>query len=84
MTCPSCKTHSMNTHSGAYHFGCLDCCTRLVLSTRPNKAAAAGMLAAIARYPQNPGRERILESVRQALTKHPLASTSAGLPCERD
>ena len=84
MTCPSCKKHSMNALSGAYHFGCLDCCTRLVLSTRPNKAAAAGMLEAIARYPQNPGRERILESVRQALTKHPSASTSAGLPCERD
>ena len=36
------------------------------------------MLAAIERSPGNPGRERILESVRQALTKLPSAPTSAG------
>jgi len=78
MTCTSCQAHAMNPLSGQYHFGCLSCCTRLVISTRPNKQAAAGMLAAIARYPQNPGRERILASVAQALTKPPSASTSAG------
>jgi hypothetical protein len=79
MTCTACQAHATNPLSGQYHFGCLSCCTRLVISTRPNKQAAAGMLAAIARYPQNPGRELILESVRQALTKPPSASTSAGL-----
>jgi hypothetical protein len=78
MTCTACQAHAQNPLSGQYHFGCLSCCTRLVLSARPNKQAAAGMLAAIERFPQNPGRERILESVRQALTKHPSASTSAG------
>ena len=78
MTCTACQAHATNPLSGQYHFGCLSCCTRLVISTRPNKQAAAGMLAAIARYPQNPGRERILESVRQALTKPPSASKSAG------
>ena len=78
MTCKSCEAYGKNPLSGQYHFSCLECCTRLVLSTRPNKQAAAGMLAAIDRFQQNPGRERILESVRQALTKHPSASTSAG------
>ncbi len=78
MTCNSCKAHSINSLSGAYHFGCLACCTRLVLSTRPNKAAAAGMLAAIARFPGNPGREQILACVGQTLTKHPSAPASAG------
>jgi hypothetical protein len=78
MTCTACKSHSTNKLSGAYHFGCLACCTRLVLSTRPNKAAAAGMLAAIARFPGNPGREQILASVGQTLTKHPSAPASAG------
>jgi hypothetical protein len=78
MTCTACQAHAQNPLSGQYHFGCLQCCTRLVLSVRPNKHAAAGMLAAIDRFPQNPGRERILESVRQALTKPPSASKSAG------
>jgi len=78
MTCTACQAHAQNPLSGQYHFGCLQCCTRLVLSTRPNKQAAAGMLAAIERFPQNPGRERILEYVRQALTKPPSAPTSAG------
>lgn len=78
MTCKSCEAIGKNPLCGQYHFGCLACCTRLVLSTRPNKAAAAGMLAAIARFPGNPGREQILASVGQTLTKHPSAPASAG------
>lgn len=76
--CPACESSKQRPNSGMYHFSCLECCTRLVLSTRPNKAAAAGMLAAIERFPGNPGRERILECVKQTLTKRPSASTSAG------
>jgi len=79
MTCTACQAHATNPLSGQYHFGCLLCCTRLLISTRPNKAAASGMLAAIARFPGNPGREQILASVGQTLTKPPSASTSAGL-----
>ena len=78
MTCKQCESSKQRPHSGAYSFKCVECCCRLVLSTRPDKRLAATMLAAIDRYPQNPGRERILESVRQALTKHPSAPTSAG------
>ena len=84
MTCEACKAHDINPISGRYHFGCLQCCTRLVLSTHPNKAAAAGMLAAIARFKDAPGREQILESVRQTLMKRHSVSTSAGLHLERE
>lgn len=76
--CPQCESSKQLPHSGAYSFKCVECCSRLVLSARPDKRQAAAMLAAIERFPGNPGRERILESVRQALMKHPSASTSAG------
>ena len=84
MTCKSCEAYGKNPLSGQYHFSCLECCTRLVLSARPNKAAAAGMLAAIDRFPQNPGRERILECVKQTLTKHHLASKNVGLGSDKE
>jgi hypothetical protein len=45
---------------------------------QPDKRLAASMLAAIERFPDNPGRERILECVRQTLTKPHSAPTSAG------
>lgn len=76
--CPQCESSKQLPHSGAYSFKCVECCSRLVLSARPDKRQAAAMLAAIERFSDNPGRERILESVRQALTKHHSASTSAG------
>lgn len=67
--CSACESSRKRPHSGAYRFQCLECCTRLVLSTHPNKQAAAGMLAAIARFPDAPGRDAILESVRLCLEK---------------
>lgn len=79
MKCKACEAFGKNPLCGHYHFSCLECCTRLVLSTRPNKAAAAGMLAAIARFPGSPGREQILASVAQTLTKLPSVTTNAGL-----
>lgn len=57
---------------------CLECCTRLVLTTQPDKKLASAMLAAIERVPGNPGRVAVLESVRQALTKrHSAMPTSS-------
>lgn len=52
-----------------YSFRCVQCCARLVLSTHPNKRQAATMLAAIERFPENPGRDAVLECVRLELTK---------------
>ena len=67
--CSACESSRERPHSGAYRFQCLECCTRLVLSTHPNKQQAAVMLAAIARFPDAPGRDAILESVRLCLEK---------------
>lgn len=74
MTCPACESSKERPHSGAYRFQCLACCTRLVLTTQPEKRLASAMLAAIERCPDNPGRAAVLESVRQALTKPPSAT----------
>jgi hypothetical protein len=73
MTCEACAKAATNPHSGRYHFGCLECCTRLVVSTHPSKQHAAAMLAAIARFRDAPGRDAILESVRQCLAKRQSA-----------
>lgn len=67
MTCDACEKAATNPHCGAYRMQCLECCTRLVLSTHPSKQLAAAMLAAIARFTDAPGRDAILESVRRAL-----------------
>lgn len=69
MTCEACAKASTTRNSGRYRFQCLECCTRLVLSTHPSKQHAAAMLAAIARFRESPGRDAILESVRLALAK---------------
>ena len=84
MTCKSCEAYGKNPLSGQYHFSCLECCTRLVLSTRPDKRQAAIMPAAIERFPGNPGRERILECVKQTLKKHHSASKNVGSESEKE
>ena len=69
MTCPACTLTTQRPHCGAYRFQCLECCTRLVLSAHPSKPLAGAMLAAIARFPENPGRARVLASVARGLEK---------------
>ena len=82
MTCSACDLSQERPHCGAYRFQCLECCTRLVLSAYPSKPHAAAMLAAIERFPGNPGRERVLESVARGLGKSrsvtPKSSTESG------
>ena len=54
--CTACASSLRQPHSGAYRLHCLDCCVRLVLSTRPSREHAAGMLEAIRRFlAQNAG-----------------------------
>ena len=84
MTCQQCKSSKQRPHSGVYSFKCVECCCRLVLSAQPDKRLAASMLAAIDRFPDNPGRERVLECVRQTLTKPHSAPTSAGSQSVKD
>ena len=68
--CRFCEV-SASRVTGLYQAQCLDCCTRLVLSAHPNKAQAATLLAALTRFPNNPGRAAILESVARCLEKSP-------------
>ena len=65
--CPSCEHAKNNRYSGAYHFSCLACCTRLVLSTHPNKELDQSMLGAIERFPEAPKREEIIASLKKSL-----------------
>ena len=72
-TCPACEKASANPLSGMYHFKCLHCCARLVLSAHPDKRQASAMLGAILRFRESPSRADVLECVRQHLTKPPSA-----------
>lgn len=69
MTCRQCELSKQQPGSGLYNMACLQCCTRLVLSTHPNRQHAAGMLACVERHQGKDGRARVAESVRQALEK---------------
>ena len=71
MKCLNCETAKEKPWHG-YSMTCPQCCCRLVLSARPSKPHAAGMLAAIGMYPHAPGRVEILECVRQRLEKSQL------------
>ena len=84
MTCSACQQTQERPHCGAYRFQCLDCCTRLVLSAYPSKPHAAAMLAAIERFPGNPGRERVLESVRHGLAKSDSVTPKLNTGSEKD
>jgi hypothetical protein len=74
MTCDACEKAAKHAHCGMYRMQCLECCTRLVLSTHPNKQLAAAMLASIEHFRNRhnreaPGRDAILESVRLTLER---------------
>lgn len=49
-----------------YDLKCLDCCVRLVMSARPSKVHAAGLLACIERTPGTPSRAEIIEALKGA------------------
>lgn len=78
MTCESCATRKARPFSGAYSFRCVACCAALVLTAHPNKRLAAGHLAAIDRFRENPGRELVLECVRQELERRRSAQPKSG------
>jgi hypothetical protein len=49
---------------GEYHMDCLQCSARLVLSVRPNRAAAMSMLECVRRWGKY-GREEVLAEVKK-------------------
>ena len=69
MTCKTCAIQASAAHSGRYDMTCLACCTRLVMSTHPDKRQASIMLAAVERQSGNPGRDAVLACVRLAMAK---------------
>lgn len=73
--CKECESSKKRQHYGVYRLQCVECCARLVLSTHPNEPQASVMLAVIDRVPGNPGRARVLESVRRGLEKRHSATT---------
>ena len=73
--CPACELSERQPLSGVYQFTCVSCCARLVMSAHPDKRQANAMLAAIARYKHAPGRDTILECVRQVMTRHRSVTT---------
>ena len=64
-TCPDCQRSATSTYSGTYDLSCTSCCARLVRNARPNKALQEAQFAAIARLPNAPMREEILEELRK-------------------
>lgn len=64
--CAACLAAQGRQHGGGrYNLVCLDCCVRLVQSTRPNRAAAAAMLAVITRRKGSPSRAAVLGGLRE-------------------
>lgn len=64
MTCSQCHTATQRPQSGLYNFSCVQCCARLVATTKPDKAKAKAMLEAIARFKPSPPRPTILAALR--------------------
>jgi hypothetical protein len=83
MTCKACLLVQKRPHCGAYQLQCLDCCTRLVMGAYPSKPHAAAMLAAIERFQGNPGRVRVLESVRLGLEKRRSVTQKSSTDLEK-
>lgn len=78
MTCPQCESSKQRPHSGAYSFKCVACCCRLVLSAHPDRRQASAMLAAIDRFPGNPGRAKVLECVAREMEKRRSVGQKSG------
>ena len=49
--------------------GCLDCCTRLVMSAWPHRKPAAALMACIERYRGAPIKAAVVQSVAAAVKR---------------
>lgn len=63
--CPAC-TKRAGRYGGEYQMNCLVCCATLVLSTRPNRAAAASMLEVTTRHGRQ-SRADVLAEVKRLM-----------------
>lgn len=65
MTCEACAAHQSNPLSGIYHFDCLDCCARAVISARPSRRLQEVMLQAVCSGRPKDWREKVLARVKE-------------------
>ncbi|MDE2468325.1 MAG: hypothetical protein KGL35_06180 [Bradyrhizobium sp.] len=80
MTCPSCAKAQANPLTGWFNLNCLECCCRLIESTRPSVEQREAMFEAIAwagRYRNVPTRTQIAAQLRQTRETNPMQSEIA-------
>jgi hypothetical protein len=65
VTCPECGKAATSRFHGTYDTGCLDCCVRLVASARPSRRHQEAMLYALERIPGSPGRDEIINFLKE-------------------
>lgn len=70
MTCEECQKAEASRHHGVYLLTCVQCCARLVVSARPNKAHQEAMLIVIARTHGAPSRQRVLDCIKEAYSNN--------------
>lgn len=72
--CEHCHKAGINPWHGGYHFGCVGCCARIVISARPNKRLQESILVAISGYSKAPDRESIIEYIKQVDKEKAISS----------
>ncbi len=65
MTCESCIRFRANPLTGWFNLRCLDCCCRLIESTRPSVEQREVAFEAIARMPGAPSRRQIVATLAE-------------------
>lgn len=74
--CEQCKQAKTNKWWGGYQMQCVQCCARLVASARPSRPHQEAMLAAIARFPNAPTREAVLDCLKATYSERHSAQPS--------
>ena len=75
MTCDCCLRAQTNPLTGWFNLRCLDCCCRLIESTRPSVEQRELAFEAIARMPGAPSRRAIAARLKAIRGNNPMPST---------
>ncbi len=76
MTCEPCTRAQANPLTGWFNLLCLDCCCRLIESTRPSVEQRELAFEAIARMPGAPSRRQIVARLAEQRTGEGMAAKS--------
>jgi len=66
-SCPACEKRLKQGLTGHYDASCLECCARLVKTTRPLRVQAECMLGFIERFASAPLRKDILRRLKEII-----------------